>query len=64
MNEGYDTTEMPGLKENSIGYHTDSGKVFPYFHDFRYFDDSTGRETVGKNFLSAYPNFGYLHENY
>ena len=35
----YDTSQMPGWREESVGYHTDDGKI--------YYNDTTGRETTG-----------------
>lgn len=35
----YDTTQMPGWRKESLGYHTDDGKIF--------YNDTSGRETKG-----------------
>ena len=50
VNEGYDTTDMPGWYYGSVGYHTDDGKIF---HN----TGSGGRETKGNKKLSSGPLF-------
>ena len=39
VQKNYDTTDMPGWGKDSLGYHTDDGKI--------YYNDTPGRETKG-----------------
>ena len=40
VNEGYNTSAMPGWHKGSVGYHTDDGRIFQN-------TSSAGRETKG-----------------
>ena len=48
VNEGYDNSQMPGWENESVGYHTDDGKIF---QSVKTGDEdayvTTGRETKG-----------------
>ena len=39
VEDDYKTNQMPGWRKESLGYHTDDGKI--------YYNDTSGRETKG-----------------